>query len=528
MGALAAAAAPAHAAPTWSDPVELGQGFGGKVLIDARGDVLATWGSVDSKTSTATAHYAWRSPRGTWSAPRTLPAKLRDTAQFAAVLTPRGDATVAWSEDGRIVSADARPGRALGNLQTVASDQRDAERPSLATDDEGNLVVAWTFHDCEPPEPRDTADCYRSTSVATRRSGGRWRGPHFTALGETAQAAVNPAGAAAVSFLAPGANARLAYRHPGGSFGAVEVPPVAGYGLADVAIDDAGRATLTTRSLSTLFGRQQARTSAAQRHPLVGWGEAGELPGGASIHFTLLAEPSGGAFFLTDQRRSSVTHAERRPDGSFDGPATLAADADAPSAAINFRGGILAAWHSPAAGSREAAQVFVADRSAGGAFETPQPVSRDPGAVDPSVALNDAGQAAAVWTQGTSTGVAVREDPAAGTLPFPPDVAVETPKAARLDSDGGLRLVIRCNRSCRATPTGILAVGGGDLRAAGGPTKTLKAGRRTGITLRLGAAAAKRVRQELKAGRRPWVGFTIRAQDDSPRPMTVTRRVRLR
>jgi hypothetical protein len=434
-------------------------------------------------------------------------------------MTPVGDATVAWTAAGRVRSADARPGRAFGGVQTVGTvPAAAADPPSLASDDAGNLVAAWS-----------TAGKVFS---ATRRVGGAWSRQHLIESAPQAglaQAAVNPAGAGAISFLTAGTAARLVYRHPGGSFGDLETPPLPSYGAPSLGLDDTGRATVSMRSFSETFTRT-GDSVAAQRHPLVGWGKASTVPGTSNIYQSMLAEPSGAVSYVTTQNRGGVIHTVRRPDGSVIGPATLAPDADAPDAALNLRGDMLAAWISPAEGQSEQGRVFVADRPAGSAFGEAQPISGTGGARDPHVAVNDAGQAAVLWARGGNVAtVAVREDPAAGALPFPPRIVLEQPRAPRLDADGVLRVVARCvDRGCTATPNGTLVLGGRDLFAATGSPKRLKAGRRTGVTLRFGSKRAKQVRKALKAGRKPWVGFTIRALGSSPRPMTVTRRVELK
>ncbi len=66
------APATAGAEPGWPKSVALGDGYPGQVLIDARGDVLAVWGHYEGSGRTSV-HYAWKSPGGDWTPPRTLP-----------------------------------------------------------------------------------------------------------------------------------------------------------------------------------------------------------------------------------------------------------------------------------------------------------------------------------------------------------------------------------------------------------------------------------------------------------------------
>jgi hypothetical protein len=138
-----------------------------------------------------------------------------------------------------------------------------------------------------------------------------------------------------------------------------------------------------------------------------------------------------------------------------------------------------------------------------------------------------------MWALGGYTNptaqVTVREDPSLPVLPFPPDVDVDVPATPRVDSDGDLVVAVRCSRDCTAKPRGVLVPGGGEKLASGsGKTRRLAARRRGSLTLDFGTGGARAVRRAIKAGRKPTVYVSVRARGKSPRPLTVSRRVRLR
>src|SRR5918911_808781 len=195
------AAAPAGAALRWAEPETLGAGFPGEVAIDARGDVLAVW-QLGTDGQNLRTFYAWRPPRGDWTARRELDAPAR----FALALSPLGRAAIAWNDGhGRIVAAEARPGGPFGSERTIVSGVKFAD-VDIEVDDAGNAVAA----------------------------GG---GPFI---------ATNAAGATAVGWMTVvGGLPELAYRPPAGSFGPPERSPLSGPTFPlHMAVDDTGRAVL--------------------------------------------------------------------------------------------------------------------------------------------------------------------------------------------------------------------------------------------------------------------------------------------
>src|SRR5918911_2628029 len=233
------AAAPAGAALRWAEPETLGAGFPGEVAIDARGDVLAVW-QLGTDGQNLRTFYAWRPPRGDWTAPRGLAAPAR----FALALSPLGRAAIAWNDGhGRIVAAEARPGGPFGSERTIVSGVKFAD-VDIEVDDAGNAVAAWLF-DTHTGRMNAGATIFAST----RRAGGAWSEPQDLS-GDVAGGgpfiATNAAGATAVGWMTVvGGLPELAYRPPAGSFGPPERSPLSGPTFPlHMAVDDTGRAVL--------------------------------------------------------------------------------------------------------------------------------------------------------------------------------------------------------------------------------------------------------------------------------------------
>lgn len=123
----------------------------------------------------------------------------------------------------------------------------------------------------------------------------------------------------------------------------------------------------------------------------------------------------------------------------------------------------------------------------------------------------------------------MRDDPLLPPLPFPPGLDIDVPALPVLDPDGDLVVPVECTTSCVAGAEGVLDPGGDAAPLAGdGPKRRLRARRRGRLKLDFGADGRAAVRKALKAGRKPVVYVSVRARGKSPRPITVSRRVRLR
>ena len=498
-GAMPAAAG---AAMRWSNAETLSPGFPGSVAIDARGDVLAVWHRAASRE--VQSFYAWRPPRGDWTEPRRFDGA---SGNVAIAVSPLGRATAVWNDgNGRIVAAEARPGRAFDRPDVIASGVRAGNTFDVETDDAGNAIVAWS-HDTRSGRQNAGSTIF----VSTRRAGGAWTEPKDVSgdvSGGGPFVAMNPAGASAVAWITiENGLPHVAYRQPAGGFGPPERVPIPGpsYPL-QLALDESGRAYVS--GPKDVLGGGRVSYLLSIRSPLGGWSEPADL-GSAGSTTALLVEPNGRANLLITRPGASgpeVALLTRSPDGSVRD--VVVAEGRGPSTgAMNLRGDILAAWEHPLGGGATGS-VEAAIRPAGAAFSPAVPISA-PNAVRPAVAL--------------------REDPKRPTLPFPPDVDVTVPGTPRVDSDGDLVVAVRCRRRCTAKPRGVLVPGGGrKLERGSGKARRLAARRRGSLKLDFGTRGARAVRRAIKAGRKPKVYVSVRARGKSSRPMTVSRRVRLR
>jgi hypothetical protein len=276
------------------------------------------------------------------------------------------------------------------------------------------------------------------------------------------------------------------------------------------------------------------------RSPLGGWGPQTLLDTGGYVT-EVLAEPAGAVAFLVEAGQGSggrtARFTVRNSDGTVVGPSDISPpDACGPLAAMNLRGDVLATWCRPFNGRAIGTRVDVRDRPAGGSFGPEVPISGYD-SIESFPALNDAGQAALVWLHYAKSGdpsqivvqASVREDPSLPALPFPPAIDIHLPLSVPVGNDGSIPLPVRCNQACNVSTKGIL-FGAGDapVAAAGSRSARLKARRRRSLRLTFGAAAASQARAALGAGKRPWASVSVTAKGRSPRPVTLSRRVRLR
>lgn len=531
---LLAVAATSKASMRWSTPAALDEAgtYPGSVQLDARGNVLALWARQAEDGSRAT-FYIWRAPRGQ----RTQARQLGSTGPFDArpvvALNPFGHATAVWQADDTIVAAEATPGGTFGKAQPLGrTDPNSAADIDIAIDDEGNSVAAWSGE--QIPEKELGAGGGAEILAATRPAGGTWSTPEQIVEGQSAAGpdlAMNAAGAAVVGWSHTlNADPYINYKPPGGQFGPAEPVPADHWAIPQVAIGDRGEAVVATMT-KTHTPADPYYAVMVVREPLGGWNEPARFAWG-SVREIFVDQGGNATMFFSDHTVSGqplAQYATRSPRGEVEGPITVGADRYWEGVAMNLRGdavGVIAPWSS------ESPAELVERPWGQAAFSRPEVV---PGgrATIASVALNDAGQAAALLSVSSRgalrTQLAVREDPSLPPLPFPPNLDVGVPDGLRIDGEGELALTVRCSSACKASPRGILAPDGrGELVAGSGATKRVGAKRRRTLTVRFGGDQARRVRKAIKAGRKPWVSVSVRARGRSPRPVTVSRRIRLR
>jgi hypothetical protein len=153
-----------------------------------------------------------------------------------------------------------------------------------------------------------------------------------------------------------------------------------------------------------------------------------------------------------------------------------------------------------------------------------------PGSAAGPPAINDAGAAALVWVRQTKPGdfasvvlQAIVRD-AGAEAPIPPSLRITGRSARRVDARGTITVPVRCSQRCRVRARGLLFVDGAPI-GIGRPQSTGKRLRahkvgQVGVRFNASKVAA--------AGGRAWASVSVTATGRSPRPMTITRRIRIR
>ena len=518
--------APSAEAARWQTPqvVSAAGGHNAQIRLDARGDALAVWESFAKERPGV--WYAWRPPRGKWTEPRQLTALGGSARGGAAVtLSPLGVATVAYMDERkRLTISEARPGRAFAVRQHI--DAREPYGFVLAAGDSGQAVLAWT-------EPREGA----RVMAAVRGASGGFGTPQELARGaSTPEAAMNPAGAAVVAWtLSSGARAQAAYRLPAAPFGPpTDFPALSTTLHPQVAIDALGRAVVAGTAFVPV-GNGSGGTGYVQSTPLGEWGEVRGLDA-AGVLLGVTADPGGGVSMLSriggPPRPEGDLHlASRLADGSLVPPAPIArgvCDGDVRSDLLGARTGV---WTRPCDLYSRGTRVYAARRGPLGGWSPEVPIS-GPDATFARVAVNEGGEAMAVWSRATTSGdlgsaaveAAAFENPGLPALPFPPDVDLDVPGDYALPPTGDLPVDVRCDRRCEVRTGGTVVAGPYAVAAPGGSRRTLKARRRGRLNVRFGSQLAG----ALRGARGAYVVVTVTARGASRRPVSVSRRVRLR
>ena len=532
---LAVLPAQAAGALTWSRTESVGETGNLRpkgVHISARGDVLALWQREEKEYGTATTHYAWRPPRGRWTANQQLGGLMHSGWDVTVALTPRGQATALWADDGKVFAAEADLGGEFSKPQVIGrADTCCATTLEVRVDDAGNALAAWAGEQVQQTEPGGSSG--RNIYAATRTPKGEWSDPQLVrhGTGGFTSLAMNSAGAAVIGWAeTQNMEPLISYRPPAGRFGPAERVPSKYWGLPIVAIGESGEVVVATASRSHHVN-EAVEAVMAVRQPTGEWSEPVSFPI-ANAPSDLFVDPSGTAtMFMTDSSdrdHPKAQYVTRSRSGEVRGPTTVAGGRWWGDVAMNLRGDVLASLDQPGA----ELPFELVERSAGQTFSPPRAAAGDTPTYG-RVAINDAGQAATVLAVGglfnPKVQLAVREDPALPVLPFPPIVEVDTRAEPGLDANGELHLAVTCSTACKATPKGILAADGtGQLVAADGSSKHIRAKKRGVVRLRFGSEQSRKVRRAIRDGRKPWLSVSVRARGRSPRPITVSRRIRLR
>jgi hypothetical protein len=521
--AALAASAPASAASRhgWPEPVTLSDPGvrGAPIAIDAEGNALAVWSEDRGKGWRQ--RYRWYEPGRGWGRTGTL--RGAGGEPFVRVaLTPRGEATVLWDErtDSSYATwiTTAPPGGKFAAPHQISS---GLVSTNLLVDDEGGGLLVQSQLDVSDGG---------ALLVSSRKPGGEFGPPQRLAAGPASTAAaISPAGAAAVVWSPPqGGSAMLSYRPAGGDFQPPERLDVPASPRTPLAINTAGEVVVAGSRVDPYNGSRG--TTLSVRSPLGSWGAPIDVDVAGSV-LQAFTEANGDVSFLSAQPDESITLTTRNADGSVTGPAAIkGASPWNFFAAASYNGNMLATWNVHYGDFLWRDDITqVAERPAGGLFGPPVTVF-GPGSANGPPAINDAGAAALVALRQTKSGEpasvalqAVVRD-AREEAPPPPSVRITDRSARKADARGTIKFPVRCSQRCRVRARGLLFVDGKPV-AIGRPqsaAKRLRARKvgQVGVRFNAGDVAA--------AGGRAWASVSVTAKGRSPRPMTITRRIRIR
>jgi hypothetical protein len=402
------AATPALATPDWLSPVELSapgeDGEAPQMGLDAAGDAVAVWDRFDG--SHTIIQSAARPAGGRWGQPVGLSAPGRNATEPQVAVDPAGDAVAVWSRtDGAhtIVQAAWRPaGGGWGEATDLSAEGQNAKAPQVAIDPAGNATAVWSR--------------YNSTKYIIQSSrspvGGPWEMPDdVSAEGQSAenpQVAVDRAGDAVAVWERFDGNhliVQSASRPAGGPWAAAEDLSAEGENAEapQVAIGPAGDAI----AVWTRFDGSDFIVQSASKPGGGAWAFSGDLSekGRSAESPQVALDPAGDAVAVWTRENEGLTTivqgADRSAGGAWSAPAPLSstglAAAEGPEVSIDPAGNAAAVW---AVSDSSPSVVQTAIKPAGGpwqAHETLSVIGRN--ATEPQVALDRDGDGVAIWTR---------------------------------------------------------------------------------------------------------------------------------
>jgi hypothetical protein len=398
LTATLALPAPLLAAPKWQKQVPISPrlAIGPEPYIDDRGNVLVTWSTFAVAPRVSVTQYAWRTPKGRWSAPRTLGPTIAGTA---TALSASGTAVHARpAVNGGLALMRARPGRRFGTATAVPT-ASNAQLPTLALDAKGAGVVAW--------EESFGADDIR-VRVAPIGTDGRAGTPQTLAGGTRGGAprvAIEPSGAALVTWTTPYGDGYASFRPRGGTF-----EPVQELGFPRFL--DTPLPTLATPSTPRIVASSILPMS-PYHVPGITYVEAGAdgrfaAPKRIDVPLRVelaLSGSDGSAALLSnvfDGARSSVWVTTLRGD-RIEGPLNVSGSDGAEGHLGGSRAGdSIATWSRGTELTEQGitSRIYVRLRRAGAGFGPTRQLGR-PGLVHPRGAINASGHAIVVANQGS-------------------------------------------------------------------------------------------------------------------------------
>ncbi len=161
---------------SWSLPRDISDASNHALLpqlaMNANGVAIAVWQSAAVGYTPSRLDAAVRSGAGSWSSPIHVTAIGTNVWNPQVVIDELGRGAIAWNENGAIMTAtQARRGTMFSAPALVSVAAEWSDSPALATDDAGNLIVAWSALLAPPLSTH-------ATKVATRPAlGGSFSSP---------------------------------------------------------------------------------------------------------------------------------------------------------------------------------------------------------------------------------------------------------------------------------------------------------------------------------------------------------------
>jgi PKD domain-containing protein len=374
--------------------------------MNQAGDVIAVWRRAGIVQA------AVRPAGEAFSQHVDLTAAGEDANAPQVAVAQTGEAIVVWEKranDGSsILQAAVRPaGGAFSAAVGVSVAGQDVFEPQVAMDQAGDAVTVW----------QSSSNTGVTVQAAVRAAGGAFSAPVDLSVGGRAffpQVAIDDAGDAVAVWEIlddTGVIVQAAVRPAGGSFSAPVNVAAAGPNVdrPQVAINQAGDAVAVWVDSS---GENSVRAAVRPA------GGSFSAPVNVSATSESAFEPqvaldqAGDAVVVWrgfSDTRWIVRAAVRAAGGSVLAPVNVSAtdqNAQAPRVAMDPTGDAVVAWESPRAANTI---VQAAVRSAAGAFSPPVDLSAaDARAFSPQVAMDQAGDAVAVFERFSGTDVFVR------------------------------------------------------------------------------------------------------------------------
>ena len=396
-----------YSAGVWSGAVWLEAGAGDatnpQIAMDNSGNAIVVWQQVDSSGNQSI--LANRYSAGAWGGAVWLEAGTGQATNPQVAMSSSGNAIVVWQQVGssgnQSILANRYSAGAWGGAVWLEAGAGDASDPQIAMDNNGNAMVVWQQVD---------SSGYQSI-LANRYSAGVWGGATLLddsiSAGSNPQIAMDNNGNAIVVWVqvddsGAALNIIQARSYSAGAWGEVtQLFSFGGYDIRPhVVMDNSGNVMVVwgAKAMSGPWG------IAARRYSAGAWGEVTWLDaaqGGGNAHVAM--DNNGNAIAVWDLNNDSSTHEDvysmRYSAGAWETYTMLnsAGEAWRPQVAMDNNGNAMAVWQQVDSSGQ---QSIFAKRFFSGAV-TPVTVPSHPIL---SSATSGNGKVTLVWTEPASNG----------------------------------------------------------------------------------------------------------------------------